>query len=130
MSISVIVNKPGTSISVTTGATTVSTPAETRTVTVNNSALAAQTASTMQVTPSGTISSTTLQGAIDELAGDNFRSNDQPGGAQVEEGDTWYDLDDNQYKIYRETSSGVFQWVPIMVGSADGDSDTLDAGAF
>tara|TARA_R100000479_G_C6319564_1_gene177184 strand:+ start:92 stop:484 length:393 start_codon:yes stop_codon:yes gene_type:complete len=130
MSISVTVNKPGTSISVTTGATTVSTPADTRTVTVNNSALAAQTASTMQVTPSGTISSTTLQGAIDELAGDNFRSNDQPSGAQVEEGDTWYDLDDNQYKIYRETSSGVFQWVPIMVGSADGDSDTLDAGAF
>ena len=51
-------------------------------------------------------------------------------GATVEEGDTWYDTDDNQLKVYRETSSGVFAWVPIIVGNESPDSDTLDAGAF
>ena len=44
--------------------------------------------------------------------------------------DTWYDIDDNQLKVYRETSSGVFEWVPIMIGNISDDSDTLDAGAF
>jgi hypothetical protein len=48
----------------------------------------------------------------------------------VDEGDIWYDTDDNELKVYRETSTGVFQWVPIMVGAAGSDSDTVDAGAF
>jgi hypothetical protein len=39
------------------------------------------------------------------------------------------DASDNQIKVYRETSSGVFEFVPIIVGDASGDSDTLDAGA-
>ena len=132
-------------VSATQGATTVtvSTPTtrssslantqdrSSRQVSVNNTAIAsASSAASMAVTPVGSLTSTTLQGALEELANNDFRSTSAPSGAQVQEGDTWYDTDDNQYKIYRETSSGVFQWVPIMVGSVDGDSDTLDAGAF
>ena len=130
MSITVSVNKVGNNISVERGGTTVSTPAPTRTVSVNNAAIPTQTASNLAISPSENLEATTIQGAIDELAANDFRSNNTPTGSQVSEGDTWYDTDDNQYKIYRETSAGVFQWVPIMVGAADGDSDTLDAGAF
>ncbi len=36
----------------------------------------------------------------------------------------------NQLKIYREVSSGTFQFVPIMIGNDSADSDTVDAGAF
>ena len=52
------------------------------------------------------------------------------GGSSVSEGNIWYDTDDDQIKIYRETSTGNFEWVPIIVGAAGDDSDTLDAGAF
>ena len=70
--------------------------------------------------------------AIKQLADQNFRGTTAPSAstANLEEGDLFYDTDDNQIKVYRETSSGVFEFVPIIVGDASGDSDTLDAGAF
>ena len=80
--------------------------------------------------PTGALTATNVQAAIDQLAAQDFRSDSAPTGANLEEGDTWYDTDDNQLKVYRETSNGVFQWVPIIVGAAGDDSDTLDAGAF
>ena len=46
------------------------------------------------------------------------------------EGDLFYDTDDNQLKIYRETSTGTFEFVPIMIGNSSSDSDTVDAGSF
>jgi len=67
---------------------------------------------------------------LKELADQNFRSASAPSGDRVEEGDTWYDTDDDQLKVYRETSSGVFAWVPIMVGNISADSDTVDAGSY
>lgn len=80
--------------------------------------------------PHGTISATNVQDALNQLADQDFRTTTAPVGANVEEGDTWYDTDDNQLKVYRETSEGVFEWVPIIVGNISPDSDTLDAGAF
>lgn len=130
MAITVTVNKPGPKVTIS-GTGRVVTPAvPTKVVNVNSTAIPTQNASNLALSPSGSLEADTVQGAIDELAGNDFRSNNTPTGSQVSEGDTWYDTDDNQYKIYRETNAGVFQWVPIMVGAADGDSDTLDAGAF
>ena len=100
------------------------------TVSATGIALGSSNASGMSITNIGGLSATTVQDALEELAGQNFQQTNTPTGSQVSEGDTWYDKDDNQYKIYRETSNGVFQWVPIIVGAAEGDSDTLDAGAF
>ncbi len=100
------------------------------TISAANIALADTNASAMGISSVSGLSAGNVQDALEELAGQNFGQDNTPTGSQVNEGDTWYDTDDNQYKIYRETSSGVFQWVPIMVGSSDGDSDTLDAGAF
>ena len=102
------------------------------TLTVNNFALPTAYVDAVDVTftPHGTVTATNLNEAIQQLADQNFRSDDTPTGSNVEEGDTWYDTDDNQLKVYRETSAGVFEWVPIMVGNISEDSDTLDAGAF
>ena len=87
-------------------------------------------ASSVTVSSYNTISGGFLDEALRELADQNFRSDSTPTGSYIEEGDTWYDTDDNQLKVYRETSSGVFEWVPIMVGNISPDSDTLDGGAF
>jgi len=82
------------------------------------------------IDPYGSLSATNVRDAIQELADQDFRTAETPTGSNIEEGDTWYDTDDNQLKVYRETSTGVFEWVPIMVGNISEDSDTLDAGAF
>jgi len=82
------------------------------------------------VTPYNTITSTNLQTVLQGLADQDFRGASAPTGSTVSEGDTWYDTDDEQFKVYRETSTGTFQWVPIIVGAAAGDSDTIDAGSY
>lgn len=87
-------------------------------------------ASGIVVTPTGTITATTLQGALAQLADQNFRSSSTPTGPNVEEGDTWYNTETETLSVYRETSPENFEWVPIMIGNASPDSDTLDAGAF
>lgn len=78
----------------------------------------------------GSVTATTVQGAIEQLADQNFRQAAAPTGATVSEGDTWYDTDDDEFKVYREISTGVFAWAPIMIGTPPGDSDIVDAGAF
>lgn len=77
-----------------------------------------------------TLTAANIQEALEQLADQDFRSTTTPTGSNIEEGDTWYDTDDNQLKVYRETSAGVFEWVPIIIGNISPDSDTLDAGAF
>ena len=88
------------------------------------------TANNVTVTPYNTISSTNLQPVLQGLADQDFRGTSAPTGSTVSEGDTWYDTDDDQLKVYRETSSGNFAWVPIMVGNISADSDTIDAGSY
>ena len=95
-----------------------------------------QDATNTVIDPYGSITATNVQLALQQLADQNFRSDTAPTGTVVagvstlSEGDTWYDTNDEQFKVYRETSSGVYEWVPIIVGDSSGDSDTLDAGAF
>ena len=79
------------------------------------------------VVPHGTITATNVQAALEQLADQDFRSNDTPTGTNVSEGDTWYDLDDNTMKVYREISSGVFAWTNVVIAETN---DTLDVGAF
>ena len=98
-------------------------------VEVNNFVLPIQyqDATNTVVAPHGTITATNVQAALEQLADQDFRSNDTPTGTNVSEGDTWYDLDDNKTKIYREVSTGVFAWTNLVVAETD---ETLDAGAF
>jgi len=88
------------------------------------------TANNVTVSTHNTITSTNLQTVLEGLADQDFRGDSTPTGSNIQEGDTWYDTDDEQFKVYRETSSGTFQWVPIIVGAAAGDSDTIDAGSY
>ena len=103
-------------------------------LTVNNFAIptAFVEASDVVLEAHGSITSTNLQTALEQLADQQFRGTTAPSSdtENLEEGDLFYDTDDNQIKVYRETSSGVFEFVPIIVGDASDDSDTLDAGAF
>ena len=83
--------------------------------------------------PVGTLANeTTVEGALNFLANQFFVSTTAPTSSTTDlaEGDLFYDTDDNQLKIYRETSSGNFEFVPIMIGNNSADSDTVDAGSF
>ena len=125
MSVSIVATPIINGISVTGSATT---------ITASTVALGAASAAAMSVTPTGDLTATNVQAALEALsvARDikSFQQNTAPTGSTLTEGDTWYDLDDNEFKVYRETSTGVFQWVPIIVGAAGDTSDILDAGAF
>ena len=93
-------------------------------------AISESNASQISIQPYGSITGGTVQAALEQLADQNFRSDEEPTGVNIEQGDLWYDIDDDQLKVYRETSTGVFEWVPIIVSNLSEDSDTLDAGSY
>ena len=117
-----------------TNAVTVDITAESTEISVNNFAIPINFMDSANVSFPGhnTVTADNVRDAIKQLADQQFRGTTPPadGTANLEEGDLFYDTDDDQLKVYRETSSGVFQFVPIILGDASGDSDTLDAGAF
>jgi len=98
-------------------------------LTLNTAAVPAAVAANISITPYSNITATTVQEAIEQLADNNFSQSTVP-VTNINEGDTWYNTSTDDFYVYRETSVGVFEWVPIILGAADGDSDTLDAGAF
>ena len=97
------------------------------TVEAKGLAISLATAAALPFTPYGTITATNVQAALSQLADQDFRTDSAPSGTNVSEGDTWYDTDDNIYKIYREISAGVFAWTNVVVTETD---TSLDAGAF
>ena len=126
------VSESVTTVTVEEDVTTINIAPEITTVEASGIAISTANAGALAVTPHGTITATNVQDALNQLADQQFRATTAPaaGSTNLEEGDFFYDTDDNQIKVYRETSSGVFEFVPIMVGAASGDSDTVDAGAF
>ena len=69
-----------------------------------------------------------LTTALQKLADQFFRGPSAPTGSNLSEGDLWYDTDDDQLKVYRETSSNTFEFVPLA--AATGTMDNLDGGLF
>lgn len=131
--VTIDISEDVTEVSVTeTGKIEVSISEDVNTIEINNLAIPSvtSTAAGIAFVPHGTVTANNLQDALEQLADQDFRTTETPTGSNIEEGDTWYDTDDNQLKVYRETSTGVFEWVPIMIGNDSPDSDTLDAGAF
>ena len=119
-----VANSTSTEITVDTTSATV--------VSINPSAIPTVDAGAISITPHNTVKATSVQGAIEQLADQQFRGTTAPtaGTTNLSEGDFFYDTDDDQLKVYRETSTGTFEFVPIMVGNISPDSDTVDAGAF
>ena len=101
-------------------------------LTVNNFAIPANymDAENVAFAAHGTITADNVSDALKQLADQDFRQSTTPSGDNIEEGDTWYNTSTEQLYVYRETSPGVLNWVPIMIGNDSPDSDTLDAGAF
>ena len=123
----VVISETNVAVSVSENVTTLNIVPSVTTVEAKGLAIALSDSAAMGVTPYGSITATNVQAALNQLADQDFRSNDTPTGTNVSEGDTWYDLDDNIMKVYREISSGVFAWTNVVVAETN---DTLDAGAF
>ena len=123
----IIIAETNVAVSVTENVTTLNIVPAVTTVEAKGLAIALSDSAAMGVTPYGTITATNVQAALNQLADQDFRSTSTPTGTNVSEGDTWYDLDDNTMKVYREISSGVFAWTNVVVAETN---DTLDAGAF
>ena len=124
-----------TKLIITPQTTSINATSNTTTLTIS-SALAGAATDAQGITfnnPVGTLSDeSTVEGALNFLANQFFVQTTAPTSSTTDlaEGDLFYDTDDNQLKIYREVSSGTFQFVPIMIGNDSSDSDTVDAGAF
>ena len=122
-------------VTITPQNTSLTATANTTTLTVS-SAVAASATDASSLTfdnPVGTlVGQSTIEGALNYLANQFFVQTSSPASSttNLAEGDLFYDTDDNQLKIYRETSTGSFSFVPVMIGNDSADSDTIDAGSF
>lgn len=124
-----------TTVTITPSTTSINATAQTTTLTISSAvAQSLNDASSITFTsPVGTLGGqTTVEGALNFLANQFYVATTAPSAntTNLAEGDLFYDTDDNQLKIYRETSSGTFEFVPIMIGNDSADSDTVDAGSF
>ena len=124
-----------TQVTITPQTTSVGVTNQTTTLTISSAiagaATDAQGITFANAARSISTASTVEQGLL-QLADQLFVQTTAPtaGTTNLAEGDFFYDTDDNQLKIYRETSTGQFNWVPVMIGNSSTDSDTIDAGSF
>ena len=89
-----------------------------------SAALFTSPAGAITYTPYGSVSSTTVQTAIDELADDFYRGTTEPSSG-YEEGDLFYDTDDNLFRVYVEN-----EWVTLLRAADTDDMQRLDGGNF
>ena len=86
-------------------------------------------------TPHGNISSTNVQGALEELIDNAYSQASAPDAAAhtVEEGDTWYDTTNDKLMVYRNTT-----WEEVIISAQLSESSdtteysdvTLNGGYF
>ena len=120
-----------TTNSITVGDSSITVNVTPRTTSISVSSAVAVGAEGIPFSGTGTVAgSGSVATAIQTLADQQFRGTTAPtaGTANLEEGDLFYDTDDNQLKVYRETSTGVFEFVPLA--AATGTMDNLDGGLF
>ena len=91
----VAVSEVVTSVTIAEDTTTINIAPTVTTVEAKGLAVSLANAAALPVTPHGTITATNVQLALQQLADQDFRSTSQPTGTNVQEGDTWYDTDDN-----------------------------------
>jgi exopolysaccharide biosynthesis protein len=114
-----------TTLTINGTSTTYDVSGESTTLTLNT-AVAATNATDIMYSPTGRMSAVNVQTALDEIAGDYFMQAAAPSGSQLNEGDLWYDTDDDELKVYRGTA-----WQTLA--GAGGDVETmmsLDGGSF
>jgi len=132
--ISVEVAEDVTTVTITSEeAITVAITADTTDVSV--SAIPPVTSATDIVnTAYGTITSTTVQASLEQLADQFFRQSATPSGTNLAEGDLWYDTANEELRVYREISAGSYEWQALVSGGyISGEAslmDKLDGGLF
>jgi len=124
-----------TTVTITPKNSSITASSQTTTLTISSAiATSVSDASTITFTsPVGTLGGQdNVEDALNFLANQFYVATTAPSAdtTNLAEGDLFYDTDDNQLKIYRETSTGNFEFVPIMIGNESADSDTVDAGGF
>ena len=78
----------------------------------------------------GTLPGGNVQDALADLADQFFRQSGTPSGANLGEGDLWYDTANEELKVYRQVSGG-YEWHVIAAsGGSSPTSFTLDGGSF
>ena len=119
-----------TKLIITPNTTSISATSNTTTLTIS-SAVGGAASDASGVAFSGAVSgfdgaNNSVKDALNYLANNFFVQTTAPTAGTTNLADT----DDNQLKIYREVSTGTFEFVPIMIGNNSADSDTVDAGSF
>jgi hypothetical protein len=114
-----------TTLTINGTSTTYDISGDTTTLTMNT-AISGASATDIIYSPSGRMEATNIQTAIDEIAGDYFVQAGTPSGSQLNEGDLWYDTDDDEIKVYREST---WQTLAGAGGTAE-TMLTLDGGSF
>ena len=93
--------------------------------------LAASFATDVTYTETTTLPGGNVQEALADLAEQFYRQSDTPSGSNLDEGDLWYDITNEELKVYREVSSNVYQWHTIAAaGGTSPTGFTLDGGSF
>ena len=87
-------------------------------------------ASTMEYTPHSSFSSSdnTIALGINALQS-KFPIRQDGTPIDANEGDTWYDTDDNVFRLYLETSPGTIEWV-TLAGTLTNSMTSVNGGAF
>ena len=124
-----------TQLTITPQTTSIGVTNQTTTLTISSAIAGAATDAqgiTFQNAARTISGASTVEQALLQLADQFWNQTTAPtaGTTNLAEGDFYYDTDDNQLKIYRETSTGTFEFVPVMIGNTTADSDTIDAGSF
>jgi|TARA_R110002110_G_scaffold129401_3_gene309550 hypothetical protein len=84
-------------------------------------------ASGISFAPYGTVASSNVQSALQELSDQFNITTSQPGSPS--EGDLFYDTDDDVLQVYAD-ADGSTQWLTILRAGAADDMQRLDGGSF
>ncbi len=88
-------------------------------------------ASDVTYTQHGTLPGGNVQDALADLADQFFRQAATPSGNNLQQGDMWYNTSTELLHVYREVSTGVYEWhIIASAGGSSPTSFTMDGGSF
>ena len=134
MSIRVTVTETPTYVTVNEAGTQVTLNQSDNPITVTTSTdliTAVGLATDIVYTSHNTLPGGSVQEALEDLADQFFRQSATPSGANLAEGDMWYDTANDELRVYREVSTGVYEWHTIAAAQGTNPTmNTLDGGSF
>ena len=129
MSTNITIVPNETNVTVTDSTSTVSITENVTSVSLTASTpISATAAASIAFTPTGYVTSNTVQGALEEVVNNYTISTTEPGSPT--EGQLFYDTDDDLLKVYK-VESGTGTWLTLL-RAADGATSmsTLDGESF